>query len=163
MAGPPGAGKSALALAIGNVLKWPVIDKDTLKSTALDAQVPEEIAGRLSYDLMFAIGRNLLLHQRLSVILDSPAGYPVVLESAMAMAALAGAQLKVIVCLADRDVRNRRLRERMARPSQWLADTQPDGDSWRERLAFIPSDALILDTVRPIRDLTAEAIAYLQR
>ena len=163
MAGPPGAGKSMLALAISDVLRWPVIDKDTLKSTVLDANVPEEIAGKLSYDLLFAIGRDLLVQQRLSVVLDSPAGYPVVSEWATETASLAGADLKVIVCLADRDVRNRRLRDRVARPSQWRTDMQPDDDSWRERLAFLPRHALVLDTVRPLPELTAVAVAYLRQ
>lgn len=62
MAGPPGAGKTTLALALSRALGWPSVDKDTLKSSMLAAGVPEEIAGRASYDLMFDVGRDLLLY-----------------------------------------------------------------------------------------------------
>ncbi len=163
MAGPPGAGKSALARAIGSALRWPVIDKDTLKSTVLDASVGEEIAARLSYDLLFALGGDLLLDQQLSVILDSPAGYPVVVEWATEMASRAGAYLRAIVCLADRDLRNQRLRQRVARPSQWLTDDQTDERTWQKHLAFFPVDTLILDTVRPIPELMTQSLSYLRR
>ncbi len=163
MAGPPGAGKSALARAIGNALGWPVIDKDTLKSTILEASVPEEIAGKLSYELLFALGGDLLLDQQLPVIVDSPAGYPLVVKWATETASRASADLKAIVCLADRDLRNQRLRERVTRPSQWLTDDQTDERIWREHLTFFPVDTLILDTVRPISELVAESLAYLRR
>ncbi len=33
MAGPPGAGKTTLALAVSRALGWPVVDKDTLKGS----------------------------------------------------------------------------------------------------------------------------------
>jgi signal recognition particle GTPase len=43
MAGLPGAGKTTLALALGRILHWPVVDKDTLKSTLLLADIPEQM------------------------------------------------------------------------------------------------------------------------
>ncbi len=47
MAGHPGAGKSTLALAIGCALGWPVLDKDTLKSTLLQSEpaLPGSVQG----------------------------------------------------------------------------------------------------------------------
>ncbi|MEO7077131.1 MAG: AAA family ATPase [Ktedonobacterales bacterium] len=70
MAGLPGAGKTTLAL--GRALGWPVVDKDTLKSSLLDGDVPEELAGPASYKLLLAMGRDLCARQGLTVILDSP-------------------------------------------------------------------------------------------
>jgi predicted kinase len=76
MAGLPGAGKTTLALALGRALGWPVVDKDTLKSPLLKLGIANEVAGPASYTLLLALARDLLVHQRLSVILDSPAAYP---------------------------------------------------------------------------------------
>ncbi len=48
MAGLAGTGKTSLALALGNRLGWPVIDKDTGKSGLLELGVSEELAGAAS-------------------------------------------------------------------------------------------------------------------
>ena len=37
MAGLPGGSKTMLALALGKELGWPVLDKDTVKTTLLEA------------------------------------------------------------------------------------------------------------------------------
>ena len=58
MAGPPGAGKTTLALAIGHARGWPVIDKDTLKSAMLTVGVAEALAGPGSYELLNDLGRD---------------------------------------------------------------------------------------------------------
>lgn len=160
MAGLPGAGKSTIALEISKTLHWPIVDKDTLKSAALNAAVPEEIAGKLSYDLMFDIANDILVRQQLSVILDSPAGYQVVMRRAQAMAGLANATLKVTLCLADRSIRSRRLTERVPRPSQWLALDPTGEDTWDEQRGFFPKDTLILQTTRPVSELVDASIAY---
>ncbi len=162
MAGPPGSGKSTIALAVSSSLHWPVVDKDTLKSAALQASVPEAIAGKLSYDLMFDIANDILVQQQLSIILDSPAGYEAVMRKAQAMADSANATLKVILCLADRSIRIQRLTERVPRPSQWTTINQTGEDAWREQRGFFPADNLVLRTNRPIPELTKKAVAYLE-
>lgn len=162
MAGLPGSGKSTIALAISNSLHWPVIDKDTIKSAALEASVPEMIAGKISYDLMFDIANDMLVQQQLSVVLDSPAGYEVVMRKAQDMASSANAKLKVILCLADRSLRIQRLTERVPRPSQWATINQTGEDAWTEQRGFFPADTLVLRTNRPIPELTKKAVAYLE-
>ena len=132
LAGPPGAGKTTLALAVGEALRWPVIDKDTLKSALLAVGIADDLAGPASYELLLAVGRDLFLHQRLSVILDSPATYPVVVERATELARAAGAALRVVLCLADRELRTRRMAARVARPSQWVVDASAIEDGQRE-------------------------------
>lgn len=162
MAGLPGSGKSTIALAISKSLHWPVIDKDTLKSAALQATVPEAIAGQLSYDLMFDIANDMLVQQQLSIILDSPAGYEVVMRKAQAMASSANAKFKVILCLADRTTRIQRLTERVPRASQWVTINQTGEDAWKEQRGFFPADTLILRTNRPIAELTSKTFIYLE-
>lgn len=161
MAGRPGSGKTTLALELSRALGWPTVDKDTLKSAMLREGVPEEIAGRGSYELMFEVGRDLLVRQQLSVILDSPAGYDVVIQKAEKLAHEAGAELKFILCLADQSLRNERLAGRVALPSQWTADTGAPGDGSDKWRALVPPDTLHLRTDKTIPELVAETIPYL--
>ncbi len=158
MAGPPGAGKSTLALAIGRALGWPVVDKDTLKSALLEAGTAEERAGPLSYDLMFVLGHDVLVRQRQSVILDSPAAYPRCVERANQIAAKVGGRLRVMCCVADDAVREVRLGTRRTLRSQLTAGTFQSGS---ERFAHLPDDALTLDSSRPLADLLSEALVYI--
>lgn len=162
LAGPPGAGKTTLALAVGGALGWPVIDKDTLKSAMLEGGIAEELAGPASYELLLAIGRDLLLHQRLSVILDSPATYPIVVERATALAREADARLRVVMCLADRELRTRRLAARVARSSQWAVDASAIEDGRREWAGHLPPETLAIRTERPLPEQVTEVLASLR-
>ena len=155
MAGMPGAGKSTLGLALGRELGWPVLDKDTIKTALLEEAVPESIAGPASYSLLLALCRDLMVQQQLSVIFDSPAAYPNVVEQAQKIADAANGQLKVIFCSADSKVRNQRLSERPRRLSQMTRDPQPDTESLR-RFAHLPPAALRLDMERPLEELVAD-------
>lgn len=161
MAGPPGVGKTTLAMAAGRVVGWPVIDKDTLKSCLLNAAVVEEIAGPASYDLMFDIGKDLLIEQRFSIILDSPAGYPSVVERASDLAHQADADLKVILCFADPATRAVRLAQRTARPSQWSDDRLVEEDTRQRWISLLPLDSLVLDMNRATNDLVQTVVPYL--
>ena len=111
MAGMPGTGKTTLALALGRTFGWPVIDKDSLKSPLLTIGVSEELAGPASYALMLEMAHDLLVQQGLSVILDSPGRFPFVLERVLDMTEQVGANLKIIRCVANRELRNQRLRD----------------------------------------------------
>src|SRR5690242_11668511 len=100
MAGLPGAGKTTIAAGLGDILLWTVLDKDWLKLSLLRLQLgmPEEEVGRIAYELLFVQAEDILVRQRLSVILDTSARYPFVLEYASRIAQSAGAQLKTILC-----------------------------------------------------------------
>jgi predicted kinase len=160
MAGLPGSGKSTLALALGRALGWPVLDKDTLKSTLLAAGMEDLAAGRTSYDLFYALARDLFARQRLCVILDSPTFYPRQVETSVALAREANAALKVVLCLADSDVRAPRIamRQRVASQPGAIVDAE-DGDGLR-RFAHLPADTLTVRTERPLAELLAEVRAY---
>lgn len=160
MAGMPGAGKSTLALALGRELGWPVLDKDTIKVALLEEEVPESIAGPASYYVPFALCRDLVVQQQLSVIFDSPAVYPNVVEQAQKIADAAGGRLKVIFCYADSNVRNQRLASRSRRLSQMQSDPSTDEENLR-RFAHLPPGTLRLKMERPLHELVAEALAYI--
>ena len=49
MAGMPGSGKSALARLIGRSTKAIVLDKDVLKTAALEAGADEKLASGIAY------------------------------------------------------------------------------------------------------------------
>lgn len=160
MAGMPGAGKSTLALALGWELGWPVLDKDTIKVALLEERVPESTAGPASYSVPLALCRDLMAQQQLSVIFDSPAAYPNVVEQAQKIADAAGGQLKVIFCHAGSEVRNQRLSERPRRLSQMQSDPSADEENLR-RFTHLPLETLRPDMESPLSELVTEAAAYL--
>ena len=161
MAGLPGAGKTTLALAIGRELRWPVLDKDTVKTTLLEAAVPEAVAGPASYLLPLALCRDLVVQQKLSVIFDSPALYPPNIAQAQGIAEASGGTLKIIYCQADGVLRNQRLALRTRRLSQMGSDPTSDAEG-SARFAHLPPERLDLLMDRPLAELTADALAYIR-
>ena len=161
MAGMPGSGKTTLALALGRSLGWPVIDKDTLKSPMLTKGISNDLAGPASYALMLELADDLLVRQNLSAILDSPARFPFVLDRVQAISTQTGATLKIIRCIASRELRERRMIERVARPSQWTANIDMPDEQEQQMFAHLPLDILIVDTSNPFELCIAEALAYL--
>ena len=161
MAGMPGAGKSTLALALGRELGWPVLDKDTVKMALLEEEVWESTAGPASYYVPLALCRDLVAQQRLSVIFDSPAAYPNVVEQAQKIADAAGGPLKIIFCNTGREVRNQRLLSRTRRLSQMQNDPSTDGENLR-RFVHLPPSTLKMEMERPFSELIAEVLAYIE-
>ncbi len=161
MAGMPGAGKSTLALALGRELGWPVLDKDTVKAALLEEAVPESTAGPASYYVPFALCRDFVAQQQLSVIFDSPAAYPNVIEEAQEITDAANGALKVIFCYAQVGVRNQRLAARTRRLSQMGNDPATDEESLR-RFKHLPPTTLRLEMERPLSDLVVETLAFIE-
>ena len=162
MAGMPGSGKSTLARAIGTALRWPVIDKDTLKSTLLETGIPEDATDPTAYALMFDLARDLLVEQGSSVVLDSPAALQVTLESAQRVAGAAGATLRVVLCLAEQLVRNTRSANRVKKMSQqsWIpSKTAGDG---QYHFGHLPAGTLEVATNRPVSELLQNVLTFLR-
>ncbi len=160
LAGHPGAGKSTLALTLGRRLGWPVLDKDTFKSTL----IPSTCTCRgvdinmLAYELIAAVAGDLLA-QRRSLIIDSPLKRPVVIEQLGGLAVAAQAQLKVILCLADDRVRNERLAARAPKASQLRAHgIETDQEA---QFGHLPTDTLTLHTDHLDEHLVRAACDYL--
>lgn len=162
MAGMPGTGKTTLALALGRTCGWPVIDKDSLKSPLLTTGISEELAGPASYALLLEIADDLLVRQGLSVILDSPGRFPFVLDRVRNITKQVGSDLKLIRCVANRELREQRLRGRVARPSQWSANASFTDEQEQQMFEHFPTDTLLLDTCQPFDRCLTEALAYVR-
>ena len=112
MAGVPGSGKSALARVIGRRTGAVVVDKDILKTAALEAGAEEALAGSVAYEVFFDLADHLL-GQGLGVVLDSPSFYESIPRKGSAIAANRGVPYYFIECFCpDPDELRRRLRER---------------------------------------------------
>ncbi|MBI4312152.1 MAG: AAA family ATPase [Chloroflexi bacterium] len=160
MAGLPGSGKSALALEIGRVLGWPVIDKDTFKAALLESGLAENIAAELAYELTFAIAQDIFNDQRRSLVLDTPLTHPRTLTKANHLVQSAGGFLKVILCRCPDELRDWRMQHRARRASQPTSILSPGGNP-NVKYDYLPSHTLELDTSEPLESLVPRAVHYI--
>src|SRR5947209_15217654 len=122
MAGLPGAGKTTLAHALGQDLHWPILDKDKLKLAFLKTGMTDIQAGMLAYEAVFTLMHDLLVRQQLSVIIDSATLHLFILEHVTEIAYTAQAQLKIILCTIESDIRAQRLNQRTTDLAQHVAE-----------------------------------------
>jgi predicted kinase len=157
MAGVPGSGKSALARVIGRRTGAVVIDKDVLKTAALDAGVEEEQAGPAAYEAFFALADHLL-GQGLSVVLDSPSFYDTIPAKGAATAAERQVPYYFIECICpDEAELARRLRERPRLKSNPGEEVLELG----HRTVAPPGPYLRVDSTQPIERCLELALDYL--
>ncbi len=162
MAGLPGAGKTTLAYALGRELGWQVIDKDTYKQVLSKQGLDDDRASKIAYELSFAQARTLLIQHRVSTILDTAALQRFILDEVMEIVCgVKEAQLKVIFCVADRDLRNQRLRNRPYQPTSIRVDpaTIPDYLRYYEHL---PKNKITLLTNVPLVECVVKAREYIE-
>jgi predicted kinase len=162
MAGLPGAGKTTLAYALGRELGWQVIDKDTYREVLVKQGFDDDRAGKIAYELSFAQARTFVIRQQMSAILDTAALDHFVLDEVMEiMHCTDGAILKVILCVADRDLRNYRLRTRTYQSTSIRVDpaTIPDYLRYFEHL---PENKLIIQTNVPFNQCIKIAREYIE-
>ncbi len=161
MAGLPGAGKTTLARKLAEDLQWHAIDKDNLKGKLLRQGLDEEEAGIAAYEQSFDAAGNALKEKQTSVILNTAALYSFILDTAQDIVFnMENVQLKVILCVANRNLRNRRLRERPAQITTIRVDPATIAD-YLQQFKHLPPDTLILFTIRSIEESFAEAKDYL--
>ena len=161
MAGLPGTGRSTLTLEVGKVLDWPVIDKDVFKSTLLEGGLPEATAGPLAYELAFKLSKDLMVHQRHSVILDTPLMHKVTLEHAQEVTGSINATLLVVFCHCDAGLRDLRMNRRSGQVSQPKGLNDPGGNP-DVSFSHLPDDALRVDTSQPVDTLVKQVLTHLQ-
>lgn len=161
MAGLPGAGKSTLAIALGNILNWRVIDKDMYKKEFLMEGLDNENAGRKAYEKSFAIALDVLTKGQESVILDSAALHQFILDEVRSIeASVANVHLKVILCIVERNLRNHRLRNRPWQEATVQANPETIAD-YLALFKHLPSDRLILYTDKSLEESLETAKMYL--
>lgn len=162
MAGMPGAGKSTVALALGTEFGMPVIDKDMIVSALLDRGIIEDRAHPAAYQATFDLVEHLVRVQRMSVIVDTPAGNSAILDWAMSLCTETGSRLIPILCSADGVTRYERMASRQGLRSHSKGTTRRPGTA-RERFTHLPADTIELDTMRAIDEVLREAIGRVRQ
>jgi predicted kinase len=161
-AGLPGVGKTTLSCELGRHLQWHVIDKDALKKAFMDQGLENEAAGYIAYEQAFETAYHVLTNEKRSVILDSAALQKFIVARAREdVSAIPHVKLKVILCVADRDLRNDRMRKRPSQITTIHIDPATIVDYF-QIFSHLPEDTCILYTNRPLKECLADAIKYLE-
>jgi predicted kinase len=159
MHGEPGSGKSTLAKALGPRAGAIVLDKDLVKSALLRAGVQEVTAGPASYEAFHAVAASLLA-QGYSLILDNPIYWKIAQERSLQRALEGGAAYVFIECVCpDATELARRLASRDAMPSQPRERLKLE--AYPGAIEAMHQPRLTLDTRRPIDELVAESLRYI--
>jgi predicted kinase len=159
MAGFPGTGKTTLANKLGQRLDWQVIDKDGIKEQYMCEGLSDEEAAWYAYEASFTKISISLNIAKASVVFDSSAIPEFVWETAKKIAHNSGADLKVLHCMVDNDVRTRRLQERKPLISQRNSSTftiRPD----LSQFIHLPSDTFPVNTLTSSEPPLARIIDY---
>ena len=157
MKGHPATGKSLLARALAQQLRWPLIDKDDIK----DHTLPVANGNVLAYAIMWQVVETQLA-LGVSVIADSPLSYPIGYDTALQLTTRHGAQLFVVETILDETLWRRRLDARAPNESShkirgWDAMQRQlalyDG-CWR--YAIDPAQHIRVDTGQPVAQLVTQ-------
>lgn len=159
MHGEPGSGKTTLARALAPRVPAVHLDKDVVMTAIMKVRIPRDLAGPASYETLWDLSRALIEQGR-SVIVDSPAYWPIIEERGRGVARATGAAYMMIETRCDDAIEiERRLREREALASNprerldWLA-VPGTSEPARERL--------VIDSRQSVEAMVAEALAYLR-
>ncbi len=112
MKGHPATGKSTLAEALAQSLKWPLLDKDDIKDHTLGLPHDNELAYAILWQMVAT-----QLRLGVSLIVDSPFAYPVLYAKAQALAEAYGARLLVMETQLNETIWRQRLEERSSAES----------------------------------------------
>jgi predicted kinase len=160
MAGLPGAGKTTLTCALARELGWQVIDKDMYRVELLKQGMDDEQAANRAYERSFNEIRMALVEQQASVIFDTAALHHFILDTVKEIVdCTTGAQLKVILCVVDRDQRNNRLRTRRGQHTDITLDPATIAD-YLQYFEHLPQDKLTLFTTAPFEECLTTAKEY---
>ena len=162
MAGLPGSGKSTVALGVGREMGWPVLDKDTVKSTLLMLGADEDLAAVASYRLLDELARDIVVEQGLSVIVDSPSSYEEAIDAAESITKEAGGVLQIVLCEASRSTRALRLATRERRISHVTTIDDEAELAIELRFERLPAGTIRLSTEGAPDDIVREIVSLLQ-
>lgn len=164
MHGESGAGKSTLALAVGRATGAVVIDKDPIKGPLIDGGIEDPLAGGLAYDVLWLLVESLL-DQSMSVVLDTPAYWPAVLDRSRGVAEEHSADFYLVECRCD-DLaeQERRLASRQRFASQPASRSELAAVLARPGVVTtLDAPRLTIDTLRPLDECVDQVLEYLRR
>lgn len=162
MAGWMGSGKSTIARALATQIGAVVLDHDTTKSSVMAVGVDDVVAGKASYELLFALAADALGDGH-AVIIDSPSAYDAIPARGLALAQRARVGYYFVECECPEDICDVRITARTPRPSQ-VANVDAARGVRRSttRSPHRPATGVLtLDTTRPFDSCVAEVLAYL--
>jgi predicted kinase len=166
--GVPSAGKTALARALARQLQAVYLDKSTIKDEALRlaremrVEGATQLAGALSYTLLMPLARdNLTLGQ--TVILDSPAGHPALLDDIEDLVRDLKVDLKLIECITtDENLLRQRIEERSEGSSEQRSRDGEAAQQARARLERLSGPRLVVDTAELASTNLPRVLKYLE-
>jgi predicted kinase len=162
--GLPGAGKSALAEAVGRELGIPVFAKDWLEATLLRSKlIPAETQkqlGSVGYDLLTVLAeRQLSLGQ--SVILDSVASTTSIRNTWRDLGRRYNADWRIIECVCSNVALHReRLEQRQRHIPGWHELEWSDIEFVRSYYASWDEERLIVDAIDSVEQNILAALNY---
>jgi len=161
MAGLPGAGKTTLSKELGNDLGWQVINKDEYKEALMKRGLGDDESSREAYEESFRLVFSTLLDKRKSVILDSAALQPFIVDRAKEIVQyVERAQLKVILLVASRDLRDYRIRSRPPQITKIPFNPATEAEYY-ECFKHLPPRTKIINTIKTIEECKELAEDYL--
>lgn len=175
MSGVPGAGKSTVAAHVVATHGAVAVDYDVIKTAALEAGVDLATSGKTSYEVMYALARQIL-GQGHPVVMDSPCFWPRILDQGMEIARAHDATYRYIECqIHDLTLLDERLSQRprlrthrrsVNQPPVDLGDELVDGEAffrgWEDRVERPADNYLQLDMHRQLSDVLSEVDLYLK-
>ena len=164
MAGESGAGKSTLALAVGEATGAVVLDKDLIYGPLIDEGVLRMGMGGPSYAVLFKMADSIL-SQRLSLILDSGAFWPTIIERGQMIAERRDARYFIVECQCpDTDEQEKRLTTRTGEVSQPRSRAQMEASLSRPGvLLTVKEPHLDVDTTKPLEICVRRVLEYIGR
>ena len=121
----------------------------------------EEDAGRAAYEQAFETARRMLLKQQATVNRHSSSLYSFILENAQDIVRnVPNAQLKIILCVAGKYLRDERLRNRPNQITRIKVDPATIID-YLQLFKHLPEDKLIIYTTVSPEKCLSQAIDYL--
>ena len=161
LSGLPGTGKTAVAEALATGLGAPVFAKDWLEASLLrSGEVAREQLSAIGYGLLTTLAhRQLALGQ--SAVLDSVAGTEAVREAWRGLAREFDASWLVIECVcSDVETHRKRLCQRQRGIPGWPELDWSEVERVRSYFAPWNEERLVLDSVEPMSENVARALAY---
>jgi predicted kinase len=170
MAGFAGAGKTTLAKRLSYWLQWEVLNKDVLKLERLARGEEEEPAGWHAFEDLFRHIEKKVVGQGKSVIIDTSNERPFIFENVQQVLEQLRcmhiyAQLQVILCVATKETRTKRLNKRGSVFAPYVQKLPMilDDAELPERFKHLPADKVqIVNTNPPLSTYDWKVLKALQ-